>query len=127
MANEHSITCERILLVKFPEKSFSTATPCLHQLRSDYREPLRWAPQRTPLMVALQILCMAGIDFRTMIAHNPQPAGQVSLPKHLGNVDYSKATCNPAYNAAEDRQTWQARPTTSHSCPQPRKSTLYSR
>src|SRR5713101_237846 len=85
------------------------------------------APQRTPLMVALQILCMAGIDFRTMIAHNPQPAGQVSLPKHLGNVDYSKATCNPAYNAAEDRQTWQARPTTSHSCPQPRKSTLYSR
>ncbi len=26
MANEHSTTCERISLVKFPNKSFSTAT-----------------------------------------------------------------------------------------------------
>jgi hypothetical protein len=27
LANENSITYERISLVKFPEKSFSTATP----------------------------------------------------------------------------------------------------
>jgi hypothetical protein len=38
-------------------------------------------------MVALSILCMAGIDFRLIITHHPQPAGHTSSPKHLGNVD----------------------------------------
>jgi hypothetical protein len=43
-------------------------------------------PERTPLMVALSILCTAGIEFRLMIAHHPQPAGHTSSPKHFGNV-----------------------------------------
>lgn len=41
----------------------------------------------------------------------------VSLPEHLGNVDYSRVSCNPAYNAAKDRQASHPQPTTEDPCP----------
>jgi len=41
MVNEHSITYGRILLVKFPEKSFSTATGHVTSLRRLFAPSLR--------------------------------------------------------------------------------------
>src|SRR5208283_928973 len=81
--------------------------------------------------------CKAGIEFRPIYLLEQYthcrwridlwPAGQASLLKHLGNVDCSRASCKPAYNAAEVRQAAQTQPTAAHPCPPPTKSNLHSR
>src|ERR1019366_1763204 len=82
-ANEHSITCERISLVKFPEKSFSTATP----VYVNYSHPVVQKSIREAL----------GPDCLTLAAktHTNWCSSKVALDAPYRRFSCLRALCSP--------------------------------